>query len=1024
MADSQTDGLGPAKSKGRMRGFVFEASGLPVPDVKVEIGDVATVTTDIEGMFLAELEPGKYSVRFVPPEGAARVLSEKVPVLEGQETEFILVLRGPDVAPVLDLEVPEEAIERQDTKDLPNGIVEGTVTSAETGEPVEGARVFVRGSRNDARTGAQGRFELELPVGSRELTVIHPNFSTLTREGVKVTEGRTVSLSLSMEKKAFRLDEIVITAPRIEGSAIEVLKERQDSASVADVLGADQISKAGDSDAAAALGRVTGVTVVGGRYVYVRGLGERYSTTLMNRSKLPSPNPEKRVVPLDLFPASTISSIVVQKTYSPELPGEFGGGLVLLRTRDIPEAFEFRIGLSGSGRFGTTFADGLDYEGTPTDFLGFGTAGRALPEEFQELADEQLIERGDRFNPGIDPNRLERLGEQLNNGFGVNSQTLPPAYGLSVQTGGRFDIFGVDAGASAAVDYSNSVFFRRSTFRNLREVNDGLDPRLTLEIESAEYEVGLTGLGDFGLDFSEDQKLRFTIGVFRTSFDQAVRANGFSFTEVGAPVLRTALRYSERMVNTNQVRGSHLLSEALGLKLDWRYQLALATRNEPDRRILQYAADETGRLLLNNDGNERYYSDLLDVNHEIGIDFKLPFKLFGDAESMFQAGFLADIRNRNVETRRYFYRRIGATAESAALRLLPADRVFADDTISPAGWEIQETTRGDDNYTGDQTLLAGYLMGNFAFGKKFSVLAGSRVESSEQTITIEAPFGEREPESNTLQNLDFMPTLTSTWKFVENWQLRIGVARTVNRPNFRELSPAAFIDFIRQQEARGNPELQRAVMYHGDIRLEWYPSPGESFSLAGFGKYIEQPIEFTLRGGANQVRIPINSEEAINFGGEFEFRKNFGFLGAALEDLSIAGNLTLISSTVTIPEDQQNILTSVERPLQGQSPFSVNTQLIYDNVDFGFTGSVLFNVFGERISEVGVEGAPDIYEQPQPQLDVVLKQRVGDFSFGLKFQNILNPDVRFTQTLSNGVEGVREEFSRGLKISASISASL
>lgn len=1015
--------LGPPEGMGAIRGFVFRANGLPVEGVQVRVfGGPRIAETNAEGMFATDLETGEYNLEFVIP-GRADVLSttRPIPVLEGQETEFILTLPQ-DGEPFFDVEVPEEAIETEAVDEGVTGTVEGIVTSAENGDPVEGARVFVRGTPNDARTGPDGRFSIELPVGNRELTVIHPNFSTTTIEDVLVERGQITSIDTAMEKKTFQLAEIVITTPRIEGSAIQVLQRRQDSSNVADVLGADQISKAGDSDAASALSRVTGVTIVGGKFVYVRGLGERYSQTTLNGSSLPSPDPERRVVPLDIFPASTIAALTVQKTYSPDIPGEFGGGIVQIETKDIPEEFEASIGVSGNYIFGTTFADGLTYPGSNSDFLGFGAGQRALPNEFQEIAETQLIRQASRFEEGLSTNDLERLGEQLDPVFGPSPYDIPPGFGISASLGGKFDLFGVRSGASIAADYSNSYFLKDSTFNQFRTNEDGtLAARRTLDILETQNDIGLTGLASIGFDFDDENSLRLTSGVFRSSINRTQSAFGFD-ADIDNDIQVNLLRWSERMVNTNQIRGTNLLVDAIGLRLEWRYQFALATRDEPNRRFLRYS-QRGNELLLDNDGNERYYSDLLDLNHEVGVDFSIPAKIFGDIESKLATGFALDVRSRDVDTRRYFFQRRGTTEESASLRSLPANRVFRDDTIQPDLFQLQETTRNDDNYVGNQYQYAGYLMGDFGLLKNLSILAGARVESSLQTIEIRG-IGDREPDQDgsRLQRLDVMPAVTATWEFIENMQLRLAGALTVNRPNFRELSPAAFIDFARGQEARGNPELDRAQIYHADLRWEWYPSPGESVSVAAFGKIIENPIEYTLSGGANQILTPINTEEAVNFGAEIEFRKNFGFVSDFLADLYMAGNLTLVSSRITIGEGNVGILTSSERALQGQSPYAINAQVGYDNADAGFSGTVLFNVFGPRISEVGTLGLPDVFEEPRPQLDVVLKQRIESVQLGLKFQNILNPDTLFTQT-ETGDEGVtrdRERFSRGLRISASL----
>jgi len=1007
--------------QGSLRGFVFQPDGLPIPDTRVVIAGATIARTDDEGMFLVALPAGPVMLSFAPPGHAIVSLEKPIPVLEGQETEIILTLpaKGPAT---LEVESPERAIEAVDELATTRGRVRGVVRGNPKGLPVINARVFIRGARGDTRTDGQGRFELELPIGPRELTIIHPSYSTAA---LPVTITASVAeVEIRLEEKSIRLAEVVITAPRIEGSALEVLKERQDSSSVADVLGADQISKTGDSDAAAALSRVTGITVVGGRYIYVRGLGERYSATQLNGANIPSPDPERRVVPLDLFPASAISGITVQKTHSPNLPGEFGGGMVQIKTKDIPEEPVLSLGVSGRFVTNTSLLQGLDYPGSASDFLGFGAGGRALPDDLRAQAEVGLVRLGDRFNPGLDSGQIEQLGEQLDPVAAGTPTTLPPDFGVSLEAGGKFDLWGARAGALVGADYSNGWFLKDMTFNNLSIDGAGaLRPSKSFRVFEAQNEVALSGLGSFALSFDDDHRIQVGVGVFRISTDRAQRTTGID-EDVGGPIEIHVLEWAERMVNTNQIRGTHLIAPDLGLRLEWRYQLAIATSDQPNRRALRYFEDQ-GALVSANDGNERLYASLFDIGHQAGVDLSLPVTIFGAVASKIQAGVDVDVRSREVQTRRYFFRRPGGSPESIAARSLPPNNLFRADTIDPAIFQLEETTRGDDNYFGDHLIVAGYGMIDLGITDSLSVLFGARVELSNQSVDVEDALGIERTTAAELDQLDVLPSVTGTWAFVEDMQVRLALAATVNRPNFRELSPGAFLDQTRGLEYRGNPDLERAFIYHADARWEWYPSPGESVSVAAFAKVLEDPIESSLQLGANPVAKPINTAGATNFGVELEGRKDLSFLGEGIwESVYVAGNLTLVQSSVNIGE-QAGVLTSSERPLQGQSPYAINAQLGYDDPDVGLSGTLLFNVFGPRISDVGVLGLPDVFELPQPTLDLVIKYDYGRFHFGLKLQNIFDAPVRFAHTEpSTGALVDRERYDRGRRVSLSFTVDL
>jgi outer membrane receptor protein involved in Fe transport len=699
--------------------------------------------------------------------------------------------------------------------------------------------------------------------------------------------------------------------------------------------------------------------------------------------------------------------------------------MVQIRTMEIPDELTLSAGISSRIVSSSTLEEGLTYRGGGTDFLGFGSSSRALPKEFQELAGKQLIRTGDRFNPGLTPAQIESLGEQLDPVWGGAPSKLPPDIGLGLHAGGKFDLFGARAGALVSVDYSSSWLLQRQQFTNRPLVGDGtLAVARAIEIRETQNEIGVSGLGSFAIDFSEEHQLRLTSGVFRISLDRAQLSTGID-DDVGGGIETHVLEWSERMVNTNQLRGTHVLVPDLELRLEWRYQFSLATSDQPNRRALTYI-DQAGQLLVTNDGNERFYSSLLDRGHETGFDLFLPLAIFGEVKSTFSGGFSADIRNRDVDVRRYFFRRSSADPRSAELRPLRPNELFNSDTIAPGLFELEETTRGDDNYLGKQSVFAGYGMVELGLSENISVLFGARLEAAVQKIETQGAIAD--PAINMaaaeLQRTDLLPAVTATWTFIRDMQLRAAFAQTVNRPNFRELSPGAFIDQTRALEYRGNPDLERAVIYHGDLRWEWYPSPGESLSVAAFGKYIRDPIENALDSGANLVARPINTERATNFGVELEGRKNFGFLGEFAEDLYIAGNLTLVSSNVSLG-DAAGALTSKERALQGQSPYAINAQLGYENFDWGFSGTLLFNVFGPRISSVGLQGVPDIFEQPQPTLDLVLKQTYERYALSLKLQNIFDPAVRFAQREpSTGELLDRERYQRGRRLSLSLTVDL
>jgi hypothetical protein len=418
---AESPASGSDAETGALHGIVFgpEGSG-PLEAVRVRVDGSRRAETNRHGGFVVELATGTHYVELESSDGE-RVTVDGVPIRFGETTELIVELRREAPAQT-DLEVPDrvEDAERRGSDSGPErdadtepGTVRGNVRSKEDGAPVEGARVLVRGVDRGAETGTDGGFELQLPPGDHDLSVVHPEFSALSRTGVRVDSRKTTELSLELRPAAVRLSVHKVTIPEIEGGQVQLLEQKQSSSAASDVIGAEEFSKSGDSTAAGALKRVTGLTVVGGKYVYVRGMGSRYSSSLLNGSTLPSPEPNKRVVPLDMFPTSVLEKVTVQKTYTPDMPGNFGGGTVRMETREYPEEFEFGLDLSVGATTDTTFRQGLGYDGGSLDWLGVDDGTRALPSELREATEGKALSKKDRFGRGnFTAEELETLGRQ------------------------------------------------------------------------------------------------------------------------------------------------------------------------------------------------------------------------------------------------------------------------------------------------------------------------------------------------------------------------------------------------------------------------------------------------------------------------------------------------------------------------------------------------------------------------------------------------------------------------------------
>lgn len=993
--------------------FVFE-DGRPVDDLTVRFGD-ATGRTGDGGAWRAELPPGQG--RLTVFDGAQALTALPMTLRAGEIVQIIVTLRGEERRAFVSVEsslgqsrvaVPEDR--RTEPAADGSGVLSGTVVSTEDGQPIADARVFVSGTPIEVRTDEQGRFSTEVPVGEYSVSVLHAEFATRTIDGVVVERDAETTRAFELPPAGLELAEYVVVEPFIEGSLTSVIDEQRRSASVANVLGAEQISRAGDSDAGSALARVTGLTLVDGQFIYIRGLGERYSSTLVNGANVPSPDPTRKVVPLDLFPTGVIRSILVQKGYSPQMPGDFGGGVVEIRTRGIPEEDFFSIGVSLGYREGTTFDEGLTYDGGDRDWIGYDDGTRDIPDPVAELiaGGRKLPLQKTPFTPdGLTPEELEVLGESFPNIYDIEEKELGPDRGLSIE-GGKLFGFGNDfsAGVTGSLLWDDSWRARTEERRSFIPLGDGsLRRNDDYIIERTTRTIGLSGFLTGGVNYDDLHEIDLTAMMLRQTEDETTRQIGFNLDEDG-DIRINELEWQERQLVTLQAEGRHVFPFLAGTRLEWDFADSAAELETPDQRRYRYDPDEEAGFIFSRraDSNVRRYTQLDDSAIDFGADLFVPLSFAGLLDGEVSGGFRVLDKERDSIIRRFKYEAISnLTLEER--RLQDLEDILVPENIGPDGVRIQEITRNSDTYAAVLDIEAFYGNLDLTIADTIRLSGGVRVEDWKQNVRTFSLFvpDTIESESN-LSDTDLFPSAALTWLISDRQQLRLSYAETIIRPDFKELSDSPFTDPILEREVVGNADLVPSDVQHADIRWEFYPEPGELLSVGAFYKRIEQPIELTVEPGVVQLLTYANAEEAENFGVEFEGRKTLGFIDRWLgwdgvfDPFYVAGNVSVIESEITIDPDDRGILTSTSRALQGQSPLIVNFQVGYDRPDLGLEATVLYNFVGERITEVGVLGAPDKFEQGTGQLDAVLRWSWSDhWSMSLKFGNLLDAEFEIKQ---------------------------
>lgn len=988
--------------------YLFK-EGSPVANGQLWIDGQLFAAFSANGSVFGQVEPGAHL--FSIHTDADKVFDFELNVVAGENVQALVTQFADGGKPLLEIESSAAGLggaaaasaEKQ-AKPVGKGFISAQVVSIETGKPIKDVQVYVSGVNQKYLTDAQGRFKIDVPAGVHSVSLLHAAFNTRTQENIDVTKDQTVELKFSMTPAGVELPEHVVLEPYLAGTLASAIGEQRDASSVSNVLGAEQISRSGDSDVAGALRRVSGVTLVNGKFIFVRGLGERYSSTLINTAPMPSPDPTRRVVPLDLFPTSFLDSIMIQKTYSVDRPGEFAGGTVDMRTRVIPD--EFLMEFSGQIGYvdGTTFEKGLTYQGGGTDFLGFDDGTRQMPPSIAEVVKSgATITQQTPFNPnGFTSEQIESFGEDLSGIWDITEETLPPDGRMQFSIGNSFDVDDFQLGFFSSVRWSQQWDNQDEVRRSLSiDGNDNLSIKEDFDLKRTEREVQLDGYLTLEARYKEDHKLFGNVFALRQTLDEARIQEGSTTAETN-DLRRYRLRYIENQLYTLQFGGDHQFDLLNDLQIKWVYTRGRASRDAPDERRYRYDQLEDGSYSFSRraDNNQTIYSKLDDEDENWRVDLALPIDVHEDFKLILQSGFLDQSKHRESDIRRYTYSQIGPDSRDPAILALPSlEQILIPEHIGTNGFQLTETTQSTDNYTAKQDLRGYYGQLDMTFFEKVRLIGGLRWEDNDQQVsTFELFNPDNEPVVSQVKRSDMLPAVNATWFITDKQQLRLGYSETLSRPDFRELSPAPFTDPVTDKTTFGNPELKQTSIMNYDARWEYYFSDSENLSFSFFWKDLKNPIETVQVPGTGALLTYQNADKANVFGFEFEILKNLDFIWSGLEHFYFSGNYTWSESTVDFTEENLQAQTTNNRPLQGHSPHVINVQLGYDNPQWGTTATLLYNTTAPRIVEVGIQGLPDSYQQGFNQLDFVYNQRINDwFSINFRMKNLLDDTVEVLQ---------------------------
>jgi hypothetical protein len=925
------------------------------------------------------------------------------------------------------------------------GYIRGTVLDDGTGEALPGVTIFLEGTTIGTLTDLDGKFNLPAPSGTYDLRVSFISYETIIIKGLQVKAGEVALYdNLRLKESAVELTEVVITAQEVRNTENALLTIKRKSANVIDGISSVSFRKIGDSDAAASMKRVSGVSVEGGKYVFVRGLGDRYTKTILNGMEIPGLDPDRNTIQMDIFPTNVIDNIIVFKSFTADLPADFTGGIIDIELKDFPEerkgSVSFSAGYNPSFHF---YSDYLDYEGGKTDWLGMDDGTRAIPATenipfFSEVVGDPDGPKGQRYR---------EILESFNPTMAATRKTSFMDYSMGFSLGNQFPLKKVTLGYNFAVSYKyNTEYYKDAEFGRY-----GLsaDPD-NYEMEVREFQKGdygvesvlWSGLAGFSIK-TLNSKIGITIlhlqngeskaGIFDyQSSDQGTIFSGFQHN----------LEYGQRALTNLLISGKHNLAGAKWT-IDWKVSPTVSSMEDPDIRFTRYVGPEDNYVIGTESGfPERIWRDLQESNLSGLLRVTREFDFLGQ-KSKLQVGGAYTYKERD-----FVIRNFALNIRNVPLTGNP-DELFFEENLWPLDGNVSKGTTYEapfipvnpNQFNANSQNAAGYVSLEISPFTRLKTILGVRVENFVQRYTGQDQLGINVLDNEKiLDNTDFFPSVNLIYSISDKQNLRASYARTIARPSFKELSYAEIYDPVSGRTFIGglfrdandvagveywDGNLVSADIDNFDLRWELFLEEGQTLSLSGFYKRFHQPIEIVQYATQTGSFQPRNVGDGEVLGAELEFRFNLGMIAQAIRNLSLTSNFTYTFSRIELSKTEydsrvENARTGQDigryRDMAGQAPFIVNLGLAYNGGEKGFwdgfEAGLYYNVQGRTLQYVGIVDRPDIYADPFHSLNLNANKSLGKdkrIQVGIKVDNLLN-EVRESVFVS--YEAADQYFSR------------
>ena len=919
------------------------------------------------------------------------------------------------------------------------GTLRGKITDAKSAEAIMFANVLVQETATGNTSDLDGNYSISVPAGTYTLLFSYVGYTELKVTDIVITDGKDTELNVQMTENSAVLEEVVVTASQIKNTETAVLAIQKRAPGLLDGISNQSIKKAGDSDVGSAIKRVSGVSVEGGKHVIVRGLGDRYSKTILNGMDVPGLDPDRNSVQLDIFPTNLVDNLIVYKSFTPDLPGDFTGGMVNIVTKDFPSAKTLSLSAGGSYNPNMHFNNNfITYKGSKTDFLGYDYGDRRNPYSIGTPFPSITVQ-------SVELNRLTNL---LSPVMATMREKSGMNYNFSAAYGDQVNLKKFDIGYTLSANYRNETEF----YDNFQFNTYFKDP----ESNTTELLRDVSGQGQIGTNNvlwstqagaaikTENHKISISALHSQNGTSKAARIDQERVEFGQSTIEKHNLEYTERSVSNFLLAGKHSLKDGK-FEVNWKLSPTFTRMSEPDIRTTAYETTND-RFELNRStggGVTRTWRSLNESNYSGKIDLQYTFKGIKGLESKLKTGFNGVMKERDFEILDYVLPlRKRGTIEFTG----DPSELFAEDMIwSPEndrGIFVEFNYEPAKTYNARQNILAAYIMNELAVSDKLKFIYGARVEKVDnwytgrrQNITdIDKDFYD---DRKVLDELNILPAANMVYTLIDDananrtMNLRAAYSQTLARPTFKEKSIAQIEDRITGRTFIGNIDLEQTQVNNADLRWEYFLPKGEIVSVSGFYKNFKNPIELTAFDATSPDNFtPRNVGDANVYGLEFELRKNLSFIAPSLSAFSFNVNTTVVQSKVKMTaeeiagreiaaRDGEDIGTT--RAMVGQSPFLINAGINYKEIESGWEANLAFNTQGKRLSIVGIGQVPDVFEKSFNSLNFKLSKRFGDhWSTSLSMGNILGAERRRVYESYGEAEELFELYQPGRTFSFSV----